>query len=1440
VFARRRKRAPESHAPFPAAQPPAGGRGVPPSPQLDRGRHAAPEQDLPEPPAPRPARQPARKQPPPRQQPAQYRPAADNKRNRRLPGEQSIPTYTPSIAARSIDGHLLRNGHDVFAWYRLAPQRWSFRSDSQRQDLVAAIAGQYAELHGRWLHLRVTTRPYPIRMWAEAHVHNAVNRLPDSQGALSFDDYLIGEQQQLLGRSMAEKEVYLGVQVQTRNMVDRAVERAAPLLRKIFPAAVDAELLAIDSEVEHLDQVIGSAGLEGRPVTAEEMAWLMHRSCSLGLPAPRNLPAVPGAAWEPEDLASFTDAADFHQEPYSPTVTVRGRTGSNAGMTRHVAVLTVGQMHGLAIPEIDDPWMQHSDRLAASVEWSARIYVRRPEEVSGELARQMNKVRSQVRHYTDEHELEPPQSLARQASRVLEIDDEMTSGFTALATRVRSWWRLAVSGPTERDALRLAQQLLELYKPKVAIEHPEAQYSLAREFIPGEPLASSAYLRRGSVVWAAAAVPTATAEVGDRRGILLGETCTATRRPVAWDPWMAQEVRDGSGLTSIVAGLGGGKALALDTPLPTPTGWTTMGEVKVGDELLGLDGKPTRVVAATDVMLDRPCYDVMFSDGSVIRADAQHQWLTRTRKDWKAQNRLEERARRAAAAVPSPEPPPGRCACGCGQPTTRWTYRRTLSARSDGTFHYSHFVRGHWRRGEISLETSQRPTVHTTAEIAESLLAGRQHNHAVPVASTFDLPEADLPIDPYLLGVWLGDGTSCRAAITVFDREIVDEIEAAGQECRYRPSQRDYSLPGTVQTRLRQLGLLSDKHIPAAYLRASESQRRALLAGLLDTDGYCKQTGGIEFSVTNERLARDFRELVLSLGYQARLRTKPVKGRHPHTSTAYVVSFTTSDKVFRLTRKLARLNPGIRDTNRYRYITDVVPVESIPVRCVQVDNADHTYLAGEMCIPTHNSFLGGGIVYKTLRAGAHWTILDPSGPLTKLCDLPELRPYARPINLLNAQPGILNPYRVVAEPQYEHFVEEEDPERAWRREKALAAATRRRLALDVLTGLLPYDIARMPQTRIVLLRAVRMVGGREDADPSLVFEALRRDASEHHEHAVVVADFLDEMRERMQLLIPEKDADPYTEQRDDRLTVMTMAGLALPKDGVGREHWTDAESLGVEMLNLAAWLTQRSIYERPKDTRKGVWIDEAFFLSEVPTGRVLMNRFARDSRKWNVRVLLSSQIPADFLRIQGFVTLLDSVFVGRLDDDQAQEDALRLLKVPIGAGYEQVVASLGRRPGGNRDTVRDTAPRQFIFGDGAGGVERIRIDLSGPHLDHLRSVMDTTPDALREAAAGAVLAADAHAPALPDDEEGEPPRDGSVDDENRYAQDEDEFDLAADFELGLTDDDPNTDVDPVDPPDGSGGPGGAGGSGNGNGDGKKGKAGKRGPALSGARQVDTP
>jgi hypothetical protein len=250
-----------------------------------------------------------------------------------------------------------------------------------------------------------------------------------------------------MGLSMSDKEVFLGIEVSGRSMLDRWVEKAAPVLGKVAPAAVQAELSALASEVGHLDELVAGSGLDAVPATGDDVAWLMHRSCSLGLPAPRTIAPTNSSRWEAEDLATFTDGVDMFQEPYAPTVRVVGRLRS-ATVQRNVAVLTVGLMDSLRIPEVDDPWMQHSDRLPFPVEWSARVYVRRPEEVTGELQRQMGKVRSQIRHYTHDHDLDPPMSLARQADRVLEVEDELTSGLTQLNTRLYGWWRVAVSGRT--------------------------------------------------------------------------------------------------------------------------------------------------------------------------------------------------------------------------------------------------------------------------------------------------------------------------------------------------------------------------------------------------------------------------------------------------------------------------------------------------------------------------------------------------------------------------------------------------------------------------------------------------------------------------------------------------------------------------------------------------------------------------------------------------------------------------------------------------------------------------------------------------------------------------------------------------------------------------------------------------------------------------------
>lgn len=361
-----------------------------------------------------------------------------------------------------------------------------------------------------------------------------------------------------------------------------------------------------------------------------------------------------------------------------------------------------------------------------------------------------------------------------------------------------------------------------------------------------------------------------------------------------------------------------GKALALDTPLPTPDGWTTMGAVQVGDQLIGADGSPITVIAATEVLTGRPCYRVTFDDGSVILADALHEWLTSTRAE-----------RRKRGAVPG---------------------------------------------------------IRTTERIAASLrcdTADGRANHSVATTAPLALPERDLVVDPYVLGVWLGDGETASARYTSADPEIAMEIEDRGYvvtECSTRsPSvARLYRIGladddpmachegyATVQGRLRTIGVLGDKHIPAAYLRASERQRRDLLAGLLDTDGTVNPTGSPQIALTNERLAGDVRELVHSLGYRSGLSLKRVGGRTEATSVAYVITFTTDDEVFHLERKRLAHKQRRRPSTprlRQRYVVEVEPIEPVPVRCVQVDHPDHLYLAGRAMIPTHNSTLGIDIV----------------------------------------------------------------------------------------------------------------------------------------------------------------------------------------------------------------------------------------------------------------------------------------------------------------------------------------------------------------------------------------------------------------------------------------------------------------------------------------------
>lgn len=400
---------------------------------------------------------------------------------------------------------------------------------------------------------------------------------------------------------------------------------------------------------------------------------------------------------------------------------------------------------------------------------------------------------------------------------------------------------------------------------------------------------------------------------------------------------------------------GAGKALALDTPIPTPTGWTTMGELRVGDYVLGMDGKPTQVIHATGVQLERNCYRVHFSDGASIVADEDHRWLTYTLKAREATAKLRKR----------------------GETKSRGTDQR---------------------------HKMPRPEVVTTGRIRDTLHARGGHclNHSIPATAPLDLPTTDLLIDPYVLGAWLGDGSSAHAVITTHpdDVAILDRIRSCGytvtgracdaygwsitrQEERTRAKaqvlldvaagmsqreaescngigRRDRAINPILSLReeLRMMGLLGNKHIPAAYQRASIQQRLDLLRGLMDTDGTISANGAAcEFSVSHERLAIDMLELIVGLGMKATIRESAATLNGREVNRRWRITFIPTVNPFHLPRKAARFIEPKTARGSHRYITRVEPIESVPVRCIQVDNADHMYLAGRAMIPTHNSML---------------------------------------------------------------------------------------------------------------------------------------------------------------------------------------------------------------------------------------------------------------------------------------------------------------------------------------------------------------------------------------------------------------------------------------------------------------------------------------------------
>lgn len=344
--------------------------------------------------------------------------------------------------------------------------------------------------------------------------------------------------------------------------------------------------------------------------------------------------------------------------------------------------------------------------------------------------------------------------------------------------------------------------------------------------------------------------------------------------------------------------------LALSTPVNTTRGWSTVGELTVGDFVYDENGTPQEIVSETPVMNGHKVYDVTFDDGQVVRASANHGWTV--------------------------------------------------------------------LRNNLHTGVMEEATL-STQDIVDFIAGGEGLRHkrrvAIPTTVTQYPESTNQLLDPYWLGYWLGDGNSYNSGIYVGKEDhanLLAQLEAICAPDEHVSETGSFEKTGTVvltikKTRkpgnnrvesvyqkLKAEGLVGGKFIPEHYLRASEAQRRALLQGMVDSDGHCVG-GKVQFTNKNPRLIEGFVELARSLGY------KPLV--HKAHGGARYVRFVNHDRgvVARLPRKQKAAVDFIRTRRgNKRYITSITEVASEPVKCIGIDTDRHLFqVAGG--ILTHNS-----------------------------------------------------------------------------------------------------------------------------------------------------------------------------------------------------------------------------------------------------------------------------------------------------------------------------------------------------------------------------------------------------------------------------------------------------------------------------------------------------
>jgi len=343
------------------------------------------------------------------------------------------------------------------------------------------------------------------------------------------------------------------------------------------------------------------------------------------------------------------------------------------------------------------------------------------------------------------------------------------------------------------------------------------------------------------------------------------------------------------------------KGLPLDTPILTSNGWSTMKDLQIGDKVFDKDGNLCNVTVKSSVHYN-PCYKINFDNHESIIADIDHRWLISFK-----------------LANPTRKNPDG----------FKHQIMTTIELKT-------------------YLDSVSKRTTYNIPKILD----------AKPLNTT----SSNIMLDPYILGVWLGDGSEACGVITQEKNSNLWElIKQSGFEIG--PNLNNNSDSENTEMRtvygldsiLKAMGLINNKHIPDNYILASYEDRLKLLRGLMDTDGYYYPKRKRYVMTTSfDWQMEGMKKLLSSLGCKISI-FREIHKCNGKEFPVWNINFTTNKFNPFLYRNQEIENTSIKDSNNFRNINSVEEVETVPTQCIAVDSPSHTYLCTHSLIVTHNT-----------------------------------------------------------------------------------------------------------------------------------------------------------------------------------------------------------------------------------------------------------------------------------------------------------------------------------------------------------------------------------------------------------------------------------------------------------------------------------------------------